>query len=512
MEGLVLNNANQNNNNGGCLLSVQDIHKSFGLSKVLKGISLSVGKGEILSLIGGNGAGKSTLMKIIMGIYSHDAGELFVDGEKVDFTKSAQALAKGIYMVPQEPLLFPNMTVEENILMGFSEKPADLKKRLLEKIAELGWKIDLSRKAITLSIAEQQMVEFLRGLLREARILILDEPTSSLTFDEVKSLFKSLKELQQKGIGIIYITHRLTEVFDLSTHVAILRDGIVTVSGPVKDFTKQDLLQGLLPPNSNTKVTLSTESTKVDYTREPIFKLENFTGYGFNNISLEVYPGEVLGVSGVVGSGRTEMATAIFGLDEALSGRVILDNKDITGFSTSQVIKSGINFVSEDRHMFGLFKLLDVAANTTSALLDNAKMGTFFLNEKEETLISQQYIDDFRTKVTGQDQLVGSLSGGNQQKVIIGRSLSTKPKLVIFDEPTRGIDAVARGEVYNIIHSLRNEGVSVLLISSDMDEIIELSDRTVTMYQGNITNQFSKDEITEDKLMSAAFGFLSWMG
>lgn len=237
-----------------------------------------------------------------------------------------------------------------------------------------------------------------------------------------------------------------------------------------------------------------------------MFELQNYSGYGFSNIDLKVYPGEILGVAGVVGAGRTELATTIFGRDKVLSGKAILDGADITGLSTKKILCAGINYVPEDRHLNGLFKISDVAANTTSGLLDQKELGNFFLNVKQEAEITQKYVDDFRIKITGQDQLTGSLSGGNQQKIVIGRALSTSPKLVILDEPTRGIDAAARGDVYNIIHQLRNQGVAVMLISSDMEEIVELSDRAVTVFQGRINGEFAKKDINQDNLMAAAFG------
>lgn len=486
------------------LLSVRNVYKSFGLNAVLKGISLALAPGEVLSLIGGNGAGKSTLMKIIMGIYSYDSGEISVNGREMTVGKPSEALAQGVYMVPQEPLLFPNMTVEENILIGFDRPYAELHQELVEKMEHLGWRIGLERKASSLSIAEQQLVEILRGLLRHAKVLILDEPTSALTFKEVESLFQCMEDLKAQKIGMIYITHRLNEVFQVSTTVAIMRDGVITLSGPVSDFTKDDLVRGLLPTEASQRK--AHVSSKVDYSKAPVLELHSFSGYGFTDISLNVYPGEILGLAGVVGAGRTEMALTIFGRDKSLGGKVLLDGKDITGLKTQAVIKAGLNYVSEDRHADGLFKISDVACNTTSALLDATKLGRFFLNRREEKRITQGYVDDFRIKVTGQDQLTGSLSGGNQQKIVIGRSLSTAPKLVILDEPTRGIDAAARGDVYNIIHQLRDQGVSILLISSDMEEIVELSDRAMSIYLGRVNREFTKDEISEDNLTSAAFG------
>lgn len=493
------------------ILSALNIHKSFGQNAVLKGIDLTVHSGEVVALIGGNGAGKSTLMKIIMGIYQQDSGSIEIKGKKVNLSKPSIALAHGIYMVPQEPMIFPNMTVEENILIGFTEKTSDLRKSLIARMDEVGWHLDLHRKASSLSIAEQQLVEILRGLLRNAQLLILDEPTSALTFDEVGSLFRCIADLKAKNIGIIYITHRLTEVFEISTHVAILRDGVVTLRGPIGDFTREMLVKGLLPPNMEEKSDdqPAVKSAAINYEKlKPVLILNDYSGYGFRNINLKVYPGEILGIAGVVGAGRTELATTIFGRDTVLGGKVTLEDQNITGLSTAKVIDAGINYVPEDRHLHGLFKISDVAANITSSVLSRSLMGKFLLNKKEEREITDRYINEFRIKVTGQDQLTGSLSGGNQQKIVIGRSLSTNPKLVILDEPTRGIDAAARGEVYSIIQKLRNEGVAVMLISSDMEEIIELSDRAVTMYQGRINSEFLKENINQDNLMSAAFGVL----
>lgn len=486
------------------MISVREIYKSFGSNAVLKGIDLDVSPGECISLIGGNGAGKSTLMKIIMGIYQQDKGEIYIAGKKVNLNKPSAALAQGIYLVPQEPMLFPNMTVEENIIIGFKEKKSALKKRLGALIKQLGWTMDVTRKADSLSIAEQQLVELLRGLMRNARILILDEPTSSLTFKEVESLFKIVEDLKKKNISIIYITHRLNEVFEISTHVAIMRDGLVSMSGPIEEFTREILVKGLLPPNASEKAT-EVKKKQMNYENlKPILEVKGLSGYGFSDVSFEVYPGEILGLAGVVGAGRTELATTIFGKDKVKKGKVILDGKDITGLSTKSVLKKGLNYVPEDRFLNGIFRISDVATNTTATCLDS--MSKVFVNYKTEKKVTQKYVDDFRTKVTGQDQIMGSLSGGNQQKVVIARALSTSPKVVILDEPTRGIDAAARGDVYKIIDQLRKQGLAILLISSDMEEIMELSDRAITMYFGKLNHSFNKEDINQDNLMAASFG------
>ena len=486
-------------------LEVRGIRKTFGQNAVLKGINLSVDAGEVVALIGGNGAGKSTLMKIIMGIYTCDEGDILIDGQAVKLGKPAASLAQGIYLVPQEPMLFPNMTVLENILMGFSENEGELKKRLNECMKELNFDLNLQRKANTLSIAEQQLVELLRGMMRNARILILDEPTSSLTFNEVQSLFKT--DLKKKGIAIIYITHRLTEVFEIATHVAIMRDGVITLEGPVGNFTKEMLIQGLLPNDAQGTQQAEKAYVPVDYAHlKPVMQVKDFSGYGFSNITFDLYPGEILGIAGVVGAGRTELISTIFGRDKTLGGKVILDGRDITGLPTKKVLEAGINFVPEDRHYHGIFKIRSISSNTTSALLNGKDVGAVNMDRRRQGEIAQKYVKDFRTKIVSLEDQIGSLSGGNQQKVVIARALSTKPKVVILDEPTRGIDAAARGDVYNIIRQLKDAGVAVLMVSSDMEEVVELADRAVTVFQGRINGEFSREEITQDALTSASFG------
>ena len=488
-------------------LEVKGIRKTFGQNAVLKGINLSVDAGEVVALIGGNGAGKSTLMKIIMGIYSCDEGDILIDGQAVKLGKPAASLAHGIYLVPQEPMLFPNMTVLENILMGFNENENELKKRLASCMKELNFDLNLQRKANTLSIAEQQLVELLRGMMRNAQILILDEPTSSLTFNEVQSLFKTVEDLKKKGIAIIYITHRLTEVFEIATHVAIMRDGVITLEGPVKNFTKEMLIQGLLPNDAQGGQQTEKAYVPVDYAHlKPVMQVKDFSGYGFSNITFDLYPGEILGIAGVVGAGRTELISTIFGRDKTLGGKVILDGRDITGLPTKKVLEAGINFVPEDRHYHGIFKIRSISSNTTSALLSGKDVGTVNMNRRRQSEISQKYVNDFRTKIVSLDDQIGSLSGGNQQKVVIARALSTQPKVVILDEPTRGIDAAARGDVYNIIRQLKDAGVAVLMVSSDMEEVVELADRAITVFQGRINGEFSREEITQDALTSASFG------
>lgn len=490
------------------LLSVRNIYKAFGSNEVLKGVNLDIHKGEVLALIGGNGAGKSTLVKSVMGIHRPDKGEILINGVEIPYGSPSASLDSGVYLVPQEPMLFPNMTLEENVLMGIKGDKQQLREKLKDFAAKLA-NVDLERSARTLSIAEQQLVEILRGLMREAKILFFDEPTSSLTFDEVISLFGIIKELKAKGVGIIYITHRMNEVFLICDRVALLCDGSITMQGDIKDYTKEKLIEGLLPKKcaeDSTVKKCSEEYIPVDYSVNPVFELKNFSGYGFKDINLNVYPGEILGMAGVVGAGRTELATTVFGRDKVLGGQAVLAGEDITGLKTYQVIEKGLNYVSEDRFLNGIFRIANVNNNLISSCMKH--LSKIFTNKKKEMAVTNKYIADFRIKVSDEEQLMGSLSGGNQQKVVIGRGLSTSPKLVILDEPTRGIDAGARSDVYSIIHGLKKLGVAVLLISSDMEELVQLSDRVVSMFRGRINREFKKEEINNDSLMAASFGMI----
>jgi AI-2 transport system ATP-binding protein len=486
------------------LVKLENIRKSFNRNTVLEGVSLDLNESEVISIIGGNGAGKSTLMKILTGIYQADEGVIEINGEKADHLNPFAAHERGIYLVPQEPLLFPNMTVEQNLTIGFSKDKNEVREESVKLIKKLGWTIDLNRFASTLSIAEQQQLEIIKGLLRKSKVLILDEPTSTLTFSETESLFKVIEQLKNSGVGIFYITHRLDEVFQISTHAVILRDGKVTLKGRIGEFTKEILIQGLLPAGNENHYEDTFEKRRSNHVREePILKVENIVGDGFKNISFEVYKGEVVGLAGLVGAGRTEIAEAIYGINPIQSGKVYLDGKDITKLSINETVDSGLAYIPEDRFLNGIFSIGSVRNNITSQII---KRHGIFTKKKLEEQVADQYIDRLRIKVSSQEDEIKSLSGGNQQKVVIARALSTNPKLIIMDEPTRGIDAAARGDIYSIISELKNQGFSILLISSDLEEIERISDRIYAVYQGTCNVCLTLDEINAVNVMKAAFG------
>ena len=462
------------------LLECKNICKSFGDNHVLKGINISLSPGEVSAIIGGNGAGKSTLMKIIMGIYKSDQGEIILNQVSHKNLTPAVSLSSGIYLVPQEPMLFKNMSVLENILIGLPGDASEQKAKLLKLIEKLKWSINLERRADTLTIAEQQLVEILKGLIRNPKVLILDEPTSSLTFNETETLFELIEKLKTEGVGIL-------------------------LSGKTQDFTNDMLIQALLPDGTNMEDLRNHDDGRViDRTVEPILSVEDYSGNGFKGVSLKVFPGEILGLAGVVGAGRTELAETIFGKDEVHSGKVLLGKIDITVKSTSEVIHLGLNYVPEDRFKHGIFKISDLGMNITGASLQS--IGKYFIDRKREKEMYEYFKRSFKIKSMDVSDEIGSLSGGNQQKVVIAKAIASMPKLLILDEPTRGIDAGARGDVYKIIQELKERGLAILMISSDMEEIVQLSDRAVTMYHGRINAEFVGEEITQENLMSASFG------
>lgn len=487
------------------LFRAVNIHKSFSGNSVLKGISLDLQKGEVHALVGGNGAGKSTLMKIITGLYKPEAGRLEVSGEEVSFSSPADAHTQGIYLVPQEPLIFPNMTVLENILIGLPGKKHTLIPKIKGIMKQLNWKMDVQRSASSLSIAEQQLVEILRGLTREAKILILDEPTSTLTFGEIDSLFQTIKTLTNEGLGVFYITHRFPEIFMLSNNVSILRDGLVSSQGPTASFTYDSLLQGLIPVSSKD---LCQDNTTFDFTDRTIdaptvLSVENLSGSRFQNISFELKKGEILGIAGVVGAGRTELAEAIFGLNKVTAGNIGLCDEGINRLSVKKRIHKGLVYVPEDRKLHGVFSVTSIQSNVSSTLLHRWK--GFFIPFQREKSTASTYMKNLRIKATDEKQLLSDLSGGNQQKVVLSKFLAAEPKVMILDEPTRGIDASARNDIYRIIKDLKATGLAVLLISSDMEEIEKLSDRVLVMHQGKTVRVLSKEEITKDAITSLAF-------
>ncbi|MFS0781757.1 sugar ABC transporter ATP-binding protein [Bacillus sp. 1P06AnD] len=491
------------------LLAVNRIHKRFTSTPILKGVSLSLHKGEIHALVGGNGAGKSTLMKIICGWYQPDKGTVLFKGKPVHFSKNRHADHSDMYLVPQEPLIFPNMSVGDNITIGMKGKKNALLKKAETIISSLDWQLDMAQKGYSLSIADQQLVEIVRGLMRESEVLILDEPTSTLTFHEIKALFNSIRTLTEKGIGIFYITHRFEEIFQLADTVSVMRDGIVSESGHVSEFTIERLIDGL-SPKTNREFQLDTDTLSLgspvsnDSENVPVLVINNISGNGFRHISFNLLRGEIVGIAGVIGAGRTELGEAIAGIKQIHEGSIKHSGIDIRPFTFSQRMKKGIVYVPEDRQKNGLFSFETIRNNISSTLLQH--FTAFFPSKKTEKGMAAEYISKLNIKAANEEQLLQELSGGNQQKVVLAKYLALQPNVIILDEPTRGIDANARKDIYGIIKNLQLNGISIVLISSDMEELVEMSDRIVVLYEGSIAGSLDKEDFCTNKIASLAFG------
>lgn len=484
------------------LLQVKKMSKAFLNQLVLKDVNLQVERGDIFTLVGGNGAGKSTLMKILTGLYSYDSGEMYVKGMRKQFENPKEAHGEGIYLIPQEPLIFPHMTIEENICIGLKGKKKELKVKIQQLIDSLGWDIDLKKLGGSLSIAQQQLVEIVRGLIREAEILILDEPTSTLTTHEIKSLFVLMKSLQEKGIGMIYITHRFPEIFEIANKVAILRDGMIVSQGDVCDYTYDMLMEGLLPKGY--KQEEKREIVRDSKETKKILEVTNVMSHAFENISFTVHAGEIVGIAGIVGSGRTELAETIFGLKSIKSGSILLEGKSIDSSSLHKRLSKGLVYVPEDRARNGIFSIASVKENMTAASLH--QNSRFFINQEKESALLKSYIEQFRIVVRSMDEVLASLSGGNQQKVVLAKYLACNPKIIILDEPTRGIDAKARIEVYETIEKMKREGLAILLISSDVEEIVQLVNRVYVMRNGQFVSHLEKEQINVEAVTRLAYG------
>jgi ribose transport system ATP-binding protein len=489
------------------LLRAQKVSKTFGAVKALSELSFVLNDGELLSVVGENGAGKSTLMNVIAGIHSADEGEVFVNGKKVIMHSPLDALKAGIAIVHQEMVNCPNVTAAENIFMSnilsspkFFINHRELTSRAFELLADFDSRIDPRKKMGDLSISEQQVVEIVKALSAKARVIIFDEPTSSLAEDEVKRLFKIIRKLQKDGIGIIYISHRMSEIFELSDRVMIMRDGLLVDTMGINDLTQTILV------NKMTGRTIEEYAPpKAQSVGEIIFEASDWTGTRFRNISFFLRRHEILGFAGLIGAGRSELMKAIVGLMESVSGTVTIDGEVRRFAKYAQALKQGIVYLTEDRKTEGLFLAMDIKQNMSILNIDRIS-GRLLMNQKLETREAEKYSQEMNVRASGLDQKVGTLSGGNQQKVLIGNALSVVPRIIILDEPTRGIDVGAKSEIYRHLRRLANEGVGVIIISSDLPEVMSLCDRVCVMYEGRLCGEVTKEDINEQRILQIASG------
>ena len=486
------------------LIRADAIWKFFGSVSVLKGVNLTLEAGQIHALLGGNGAGKSTLMRIFAGLHSVDQGSLYVRGELASKLTPVLSRQLGIHLVPQEPMLFRNLTIEENVLINMPGNRADLRKKLVMLAQEIGASLDPQMLAGQLEVADQQMVEILRGLIREARILILDEPTSALTPREVAKLFSRMRMLATQGVGIFFISHKLNEIREIADIVSILCDGRVVMAGVPNDFSDEQMVRAMTLVEDNGKSSIvSKERRKISSFGREMLRADNLCGEGFANISFSLHAGEVLGLAGMVGSGRTELAESIYGIRPIARGKVTACGKEATNISPKNSLDLGLVYLPEDRQSSGLF--VDAPLSWNSSSLTLYREPTWLQLKREEKRF-QKHVNQLGIVCVSSSQAVRTLSGGNQQKILLAKCLEVRPKVLILDEPTRGVDVAVRADIYRLIDKLVADGVAILLISSDHDEIQRLSHRVLAMDHGYIAGELTGDEITVDAIAQASFG------
>jgi len=487
------------------IVEAQGIYKSFGATKALADVSIDLRPGEVHGLVGENGAGKSTLINILSGVFPADQGDIYLDGEPITFKSPRQAQEVGIGSVHQELALCPTVSIAENIFMGHPDKShgvmnySELFKSADKLLAQFHAGINSRHRAEWLSIAQQQVVEIVKALSFNCKVLILDEPTSSLTENESETLFEIINELKNRNIAILYVSHRMSEIFELSDRITIFRDGrhIDTI------FTNE-----VAPETVVSKMVGRRLSTVYPEKREKpgnvVLEVKNLSKKGvFENISFELREKEVLGFSGLVGAGRTELARGICCIDEVDSGDVYLDGEELESKNYEQVIEKGLVYLPEDRKIAGLFLSLTIQSNISAAALGQiTKNG--FIDFQQEKAISNEYAQKLNIRLRSLKQLAGELSGGNQQKTMVAKWLATKPRVIIMDEPTRGIDVGAKVEIYKLINELTAEGIGVIMISSELPEIIGMCDRVIVMYEGQYQGIVTGESITEEKIMTLA--------
>lgn len=487
------------------LIQLKNIDKSFYGVKVLNNVDLNVCKGNIHALCGENGAGKSTLMNIVTGIYSKDSGKIIYKGKELTNLNPLKTKTLGIAKIHQELNLFENMTVADNINIGEeplnSLKTIDKKKHLekAEKSLENLEDIDPKTKVRNLSTAKKQIVEIAKALTYNAELLIMDEPTASLTQNETDLLFNLMEKLKQQGVTIIYISHKLSEVKKVCDIVTVLRDGNIVETETVEDVTEEEIAKMMVGREIR-----KTKEKSYKEKQEEILRVDNLTNESLNNVSFSLKQGEILGISGLVGMGRTELAETIFGIRDLQKGEIYIKGEKVEINSPSRAMELGIGFLTEERKDSGLFLNRSVSENiTVTSLLKNEGK---IINTKKINTKTEEMVDKMNIKCASYSQKIFRLSGGNQQKVVLGKWLVGESEIIILDEPTRGVDIGAKEEIYEIINDLIEEGKSIIMISSDLPEILSIPHRILVMCNGKITGEFMSDEATEENIMICATG------
>ena len=491
------------------ILSINGMSKSFGRNKVLKHISMNVKPGTIMGLMGENGAGKSTMMKCLFGTYQKDEGTIVLDGKEVNFSGPKDALENGVAMVHQELNQCLERSVVDNMFLGRYPKNSvgvidegRMKKETSDLFRKLGITVDLTQPMKKMSVSQRQMCEIAKAISYHSKVIVLDEPTSSLTAPEVEKLFKMMRQLKAQGIALIYISHKMDEIFEICDEISVLRDGSLVMTKPSKETDMNELIAAMVGRS------LDNRFPPVDNTPgETILSVQNIsTKYApkLQNISFDIKKGEIFGFYGLVGAGRTELLETIFGIRTRAEGNIVYDGKVLNFSSPKDAMDHGFALITEERKANGLFLKGDITFNTTIANMKHYKSGIALSHDKMVRATAEE-IKIMHTKCMGPDDMIANLSGGNQQKVIFGKWLERSPSVFMMDDPTRGIDVGAKYEIYKLMNDLvENQGKTILMISSEMEELMGMSDRIVVLSEGNMTGELSKDEFTQEVIMTYA--------
>jgi ribose transport system ATP-binding protein len=485
------------------ILLVDNITKSFPGVMALKNVSLEVQKGQVHGIVGENGAGKSTLMKILSGVHTPDSGYFVFDGQKVERTTPVESLKMGLSIIYQEFNLVNMMSVGENIFLGRFKEVHGMKgthKKARELLDSIGCEINTHTLVNDLSVSEKQMVEIAKALSFDSKLIIMDEPSSSLTANELQRLKEIIRNLKNRGISILYISHKLDEIFELCDTVTVMRDGMIIDTKPISEMTRSEMIAKMIGRSIDQEY-----PERAQYVGDTIMKVSNINTRKLKNISFELKKGEILGLVGLVGSGRTEIVRAIFGADKVKEKEIIINNKRVNIRSPKDAIKAGMGFVTEDRKQLGLVLKFSVESNISMGNLNKILKG-LFINNKLEREMAEKHINDLSIKTPSRLTKVVTLSGGNQQKVIVGRWMESNPQILILDEPTRGIDVGAKYEIYLLMKRIAEAGGAIILISSELPEVLNMSNRVLTICDGRITGEFNPVTTDANEIMDKAIG------